>query len=176
METRQRAQDSDDGRFSMTKISVICAAGLAVATAGLAQNLNSQDKQFLNEAANGNMHEVQMGHLGLQKAASDGTKKFSQRLVDDHTAAGNEVRELAQKKGVTIADDHKDVAKNAFASKTGSEFDKAFAKDMVEDHRKDIEAFDKENKNGSDPDVKKWAEKTLPTLKSHLQQAESLAK
>jgi putative membrane protein len=47
---------------------------------------------------------------------------------------------------------------------------------MVEDHQKDVKAFEREATSGADADVKAFAAKTLPTLKEHLQQAEQLAK
>jgi putative membrane protein len=40
---------------------------------------------------------------------------------------------------------------------------------MVEDHEKDVAAFDATAKNGVDADVKAFAAKTLPTLRMHLE-------
>ena len=45
----------------------------------------------------------------------------------------------------------------------------------VNDHRKAVSAFTKASKS-SDPDVKAFADKTLPVLKDHLQRAEDLQK
>jgi len=42
---------------------------------------------------------------------------------------------------------------------------------MVKDHTKDVSAFTKESQSGKDPEVKAFAEKTLPTLKNHLTMA-----
>jgi putative membrane protein len=58
--------------------------------------------------------------------------------------------------------------------KTGADFDKAFAEDMVSDHKKAVAAFEKAANNSKDPDVKAFAAKTLPTLKMHLSMAEDL--
>ena len=48
-------------------------------------------------------------------------------------------------------------------------------KDMVKDHKKDVSDFRRESKSAQDPDVKKFAADTLPTLEDHLKQAESIA-
>jgi len=48
-----------------------------------------------------------------------------------------------------------------------AEFDKAYMKEMLKDHKKDISAFKKEAEQGQDADVKNWAAKTLPTLQEH---------
>jgi putative membrane protein len=46
---------------------------------------------------------------------------------------------------------------------------------MVRDHRKDVSDFRRESASAHDPDVRKFATQTLPTLKEHLKLAESLA-
>ena len=45
---------------------------------------------------------------------------------------------------------------------------------MLSDHRKDVSEFEKQSTRGGDADLKAFATKTLPTLKEHLQMAESL--
>ena len=54
---------------------------------------------------------------------------------------------------------------------SGAAFDRAYMKAMVDDHVKDVSEFKKEAKSGTDPEVKAWAAKTLPTLEEHLKMA-----
>ena len=158
--------------------SKLLLATLAVGIAGTihAQSLSNQDKKFIEDAAKGGMKEVQMGKMGLDKGSGDGLKRFSQKLVDDHSAANQELKGLASKKGVTLPADDGTTGMGSMmmSKKTGMDFDKAFAAAMVDDHKKDIAEFEKEAKMGSDPDVKSWASKTLPTLKAHLAAAQAL--
>jgi len=56
----------------------------------------------------------------------------------------------------------------------GAEFDRAYMAHMVEDHEKDVKAFEQESQSGQDPEVKAWAAKQLPTLREHLSQAKSV--
>jgi putative membrane protein len=56
---------------------------------------------------------------------------------------------------------------------SGAEFDKAYMEEMLKDHKKDISAFQEEAQQGKDPEVKNWAEKTLPTLQEHHTLAET---
>jgi putative membrane protein len=44
--------------------------------------------------------------------------------------------------------------------------------DMVKDHKDDISEFQKEANHGGDPDLKAFAQKTLPTLQEHLRLAQ----
>ena len=47
--------------------------------------------------------------------------------------------------------------------------------DMVADHEKDVAEFKRETTAAHSPDLKDWASSTLPTLESHLQEAEKIA-
>jgi len=138
-------------------------------------HVSSQDRKFVMEAAKGGMMEVQMGQLGKERGSSSDVKAYSQRLVDDHTKANEELMTLARQKGITLKPDEHHGMTHSLSSKTGSDFDREFARMAVEDHQKDIAAFEKEASSGSDPDIKAWASKTLPTLNAHLDAAKALA-
>lgn len=47
---------------------------------------------------------------------------------------------------------------------------------MVSDHEKAVADFTAEPNSGSDPQVKAFAAKTLPTLRGHLKMAQDLEK
>ncbi len=136
----------------------------------------SGDSSFIKKIADQSMGEVEMARLGADKAASNDVKQFAQKMVDDHTKTNGELTTLAGTKSVEIAeksDKHRKM-NDKLADKAGVDFDKAFMKQMVADHKKVVREFESEAKSGKDPDVKAWAEKTLPTLKEHLQEAETI--
>ncbi|MGI8757603.1 MAG: DUF4142 domain-containing protein, partial [Acidimicrobiales bacterium] len=57
------------------------------------------------------------------------------------------------------------------------DFNKMYVENAgLEDHQKTIDLFQKEADSGKDPALKAFAMKTLPTLKEHLQMAQSLSK
>lgn len=130
------------------------------------------DLAFMNDAAPGNMAEVEMGKLAVKQGASKDVKQFGQKMIDDHTKAGQELMRVAEQKKVMLPPDVLPVHKESMAklSKlTGADFDREYVKAMVEDHEKDVAAFDNAAKTGADADVKAFAMKTLPTLQMHLQ-------
>jgi putative membrane protein len=136
----------------------------------------SADHQFVMEAAQGGMAEVELGQLASQKAQSEQVKQFAQRMVTDHGKANDELKSLAQQKNITIPStlDAKHKSKmDKFSKMSGAEFDRAYMQDMLQDHRKDVSDFRKESQSGKDPEVKAWAAKTLPTLEEHLRLAQS---
>ena len=138
----------------------------------------TKDHSFMVKAAQGGMAEVELGQLAQQNAQSQQVKDFGQRMVNDHSKANDELKQLASQQGVSLPAtlDAKDQATKQRLSKLhGAAFDKAYMQDMVMDHKKDIAEFKHEASAGNDQGVKDWASKTLPTLESHLQQAEKVA-
>ena len=129
------------------------------------------------DAAIGGLMEVELGQLAAQKGTSESVKQFGQRMVDDHGKANTELMTLATSKGVTlptaIDDKHRqDVTK--LSAMSGADFDRAYAKMMLKDHEKDVSEFEKQSTKGTDPDLKAFASKTLPTLQQHLEMARGL--
>lgn len=136
------------------------------------------DQKFVKEAAQGGMAEVELGQLAVAKGSSADVKAFGQRMVDDHTQASDKLKQLASKKGIQLPSnlDAKDRATKLRLSKlSGEQFDKAYMQDMVQDHKKDVAAFEQESNSGADADIKNFARQTLPTLESHLKAAETIA-
>jgi putative membrane protein len=94
-----------------------------------------------------------------QNGKSDDVKSFGKRMVTDHSKANDELKSIAEKKGVKLS------------SKEPSEkwsSDKAYIDMMVKDHEKDLAEFKDEANNGSDPDVKKFADDTAKMVQEHL--------
>ena len=140
-------------------------------------NMTSKDHDFIMDAAMGGLEEVELGRIAAQKGMSDAVKQFGQRMVDDHSKANTELMSLASSKGMTLPtaldEKHqKDVTK--LSAMSGAEFDRAYSKMMLSDHNKDVSEFEKQSTKGTDPDLKAFASKTLPTLQEHLQLAKSL--
>jgi len=145
---------------------------------GTAKHMTASERMFIRKAAEGGKAEVELGKLAQEKAASPEVKQFGERMVNDHSKANDQLKEVAQKEGVTLPTklDAKDAATKARLEKlSGEAFDRAYMKDMVADHAKDVREFKNEAKNGKDPDVKSFAAQTAPTLEDHLKEAKNIA-
>ena len=133
------------------------------------------DSTFLTDAIQGNLGEVSIGELAQKNGGSEGVKSFGQMLVEDHSAANEKAMGLAKAHNITPPNEPKAESKglhDRLAKWSGEQFDKEFAKAMVEDHKNDIKEFEAQAK-GTD-DVARFANDTLPTLQKHLQTAQSL--
>ncbi len=150
-------------------------AGLFVTMGGLAlAQSSSADNKFAREAATGGMEEVELGKIAVRNASNEKVKAFGQRMVDDHSKANDQLMMIASKNNITLPtslDAKQKADVDRLSAMTGAAFDKAYMRDMVQDHEKDIAEFQKESSSGKNPDLKNFAASTLPTLQMHLQMA-----
>ncbi len=155
--------------------AILCATPLAAAVAA---PLSAQDKTFIDQAAIGGMAEVQGGQMAETKAQSPQVKQFGQHMIADHTPNNQELMQLAQSKGVTppagLDPMHQQEATKLQQLPAG-QFDHAYIEGQVTDHQQMAALLQTEIQKGSDPQVKAFAEKTLPIIKEHLQMAQQLA-
>jgi len=139
----------------------------------------TDDKKFVKDAALGGLTEVALGKLAAEKGSSDDVKQFGQKMVDEHGKANDQLKEAAGKSSIEVpaALDSKHQSRVDKLSKlSGPAFDKAYLKDMLKDHQQDVNAFQSEAQNGSDPNVKQFAAATLPVLQEHLSMVKDLNK
>ena len=165
-ETNEVKQDSADHMRSDSNTSAMSATPVA-----------EDDSKFAVEAASGGMMEVQLGELAQQKASSQRVKNFGAMMVRDHTKANDELKSLAGMKNVTLppapGGEHMDHIQD-ISKKTGKDFDRQYIKMMLDDHKDDVDAFEKASKDCKDADIKAFATKTLPVLRMHLDSAKAI--
>lgn len=137
----------------------------------------SADETFAKKAAEGGMAEVKLGQLAEEKGSNSEVKNFGRRMVQDHSKANNELKNTTSKENIALPNEleKSDQATYDRLSKlSGDAFDRAYARDMVKDHSKDVSEFQREAKNGRNEAIKNFAAQTLPTLQSHLDQAKQM--
>jgi putative membrane protein len=151
------------------------AAAASAQAAGHTGKISHHDRRFIENAVRSNMAEYELGKLAGQRAASPEVKQFAERMVSDHGKAGEELREVAQQKGITLPDTPKQAERREMgklAKLSGAQFDREYIDHMVKDHRKNVKEFQEEAQKAKDPEVKKAADRMLPTLEEHLRMAE----
>jgi putative membrane protein len=138
---------------------------------------NFNDADFVKVASMANQDEIDAANAAIAKTTSDDVKSFAQKMIDDHTTAGTELKSLAESKGWHAAD-HCD-AKHMIAIKqmntlSGADFDKSYATSAVADHEDAIALFKLAADKASDADLKAFAGKEVPTFEMHLKMAQDL--
>ncbi|MDP4248039.1 MAG: DUF4142 domain-containing protein, partial [Bacteroidota bacterium] len=148
-------------------------------TPAIPASVSKDDATFVVNVADAGMTEVQLGQLAQQKGTDKEVKDYGAMMEKDHTAAGDKLKAVASSKNITMpAAVSPDMQKaiNDLQQKSGKDFDKAYINQMIDDHKKVISMFESESKNGSDADIKAFADSTLPTLRKHLDEAQKCHK
>jgi putative membrane protein len=159
----------------------LSAAVLVCGQFGFSQNTtsaSSSDKKFVHSALEGGNAEVKLGQLAAQKGNSEDVKQFGQKMVDDHTKLGDQMKQIAQQQGIQVPEGipSKDKALEArLNSLSGDAFDKAYIKAMVQDHKKDLSEFKKEASSGNATSIKDAASQGAQVISEHLQMAQQMA-
>ena len=169
----QAAKDSNANKMDST------GAGTTTATPSIPPSVSKADQQFAVDAADAGMTEVQAGQMAQQKGMAKDVKEYGAMMVKDHTEAADKLKTIAASKNLTLPSAiSADMQKNLddLQKKEGKDFDKAYIDMMVSDHKKVISKFEDESKNGSDADIRGFADSTLHTLRHHLDEAEKCNK
>lgn len=172
----ETSTSSTDTVSSMAKDTLGTQSDTSMNHSGTAM-IDENTKNFVTAAATGGMMEVELGNMAAQKAKSQPVKDFGKMMVDDHTKANDNLKNLASQKNIDLPasiteDQRKEIDK--LSKKTGAEFDKSYVDMMVEDHKKDIADFKKAEGTVSDNDIKNFITNTLPTLQKHLDAIQAL--
>jgi len=154
----------------------IVGVALAVAATATAGAQSAADQAFVTKLAGVAMAAVGLGTLAKDKAESREVKAFGQRMIDDHTKAGDELKGVAQRKNFAwpAALPPDAVAlKEKLSKLSGPAFDRAYIDEMVKGHTEVLSVVQKEAQSGSDPDVKAWATKATSSVQAHLTHAQN---
>jgi len=134
--------------------------------------------EFLNQAVEGGLTEVAAAKLAVANSTNQEVVSFAKMMITDHTQADSTMKAIEDDQLVTANDtisaEHK-VILDSLAAKKGADFDKAYMAMMVKDHEGAVDLFTEASTDKNIP-VHYFAEKTLPTIKEHLEKAEELEK
>lgn len=136
-----------------------------------------QPQQFVDMATVSNMFEIESSKVALEKATQPETKTFAQHMIDDHSKAGEEMKVAADAEGMKMpaALDEKHQKKvDLLGGSTGDSFDKSYLAEQLLAHEEAVALFTGYSTNGAPGVLKEFAAKTLPTLKSHLDEVKKL--
>jgi putative membrane protein len=168
----------------MKKLTFILTLGTAMALSSTfavdkekSDKATAKETAFIKKAADGGMTEVELGKAAEKNGQKDDVKAFGKQMVKDHGKANDDLKSIASKMNVTVPDkvSAKHQARIDKMSKlSGAAFDTAYAKDMVEDHEKDIAEFEKARGKVSKEDLKKFIDDTIPVMKEHLEMAKKM--
>jgi putative membrane protein len=164
--------------FRMQFMAAAVLAAMFAGSAVLAQDVTSADKKFLADSAQGNIAEVNLAKLALQKSQDKNVREFATRMIKDHEMLQSEMKPLARKLGVKEPTgpplgDHAKYME--LKMKSGTDFDRAYVETMVKDHHDDLQAFMNEENTTTNPELKTAVGKGLSVIKQHTEMIDNIA-
>jgi len=199
--------------FCATALAVACNSNktvdnrnepAAVGTAGEASSttVHDSDKTFVSNMLSDGTAEVELGRMAAQRAVNPDVKRFAQMMVDDHTKAGADLKQVASMYSIDVTpqneDKHKDLM-DRLSKLQGRQFDKEYMKSMVDDHEDAVDTLEsrvdstaslkdkvtdgakadkqvvaEKSDNAVTASVNAWAANALPVVRRHLDEAKAI--
>jgi putative membrane protein len=171
------------------KLSILLAGAAALFLAGpvltpvvslIAPAIAAQmsAEEFVTMASAANRFEIESSELALQKGQNGQVKSFAQHMIDDHTAAGQKMKQVASEAGLSPPDkldDRHQALMDQLSAASGNEFDTLYVKMQVQAHEEAVNLFGNYAKAGDDAALRSFAEQTLPKLEEHRQKIKGIS-
>ena len=136
-------------------------------------NDKEDNADLLVNAAEMNLMVAQLGRLAQTKGSIAKVQEVGKTMEEDHNKASEELSKLAQQKQVTIplvlTEEGLEAHKRLIETNAADfDFDKEYIDLMVSTHKDAIRDFEEAANDSSDPEIRSWASKMLPSLREHL--------
>ncbi len=135
--------------------------------------LNKADEKLVVQLAQANITEINTAKLAEEKSKNDQVKTLAKKMMDDHSKALDELKQLAQSKGVTLPtepDRQQKLVENRLMALSGEKFDKQYVEQIAERARKgEHKLLLQVGAKAQDMGLKNYATKTLAVIESQQQ-------
>jgi len=166
------ACNNQNSETTASKDSTSTMNSTASSDSGMNKGVSEDDQKFVKGVIGANMGEIKMAQLAEQKASNKDIKDLAQMLEKDHSAVLSELKNYASQHQIEAPAEEPQDAKdkyNDFSKKSGKDFDKDWCDLMEKKHKESIEKFEGiANDANSEAELKSFVNKTLPTLRTHL--------
>jgi putative membrane protein len=166
-------------RLSGVAASIALLAGWAV-FAGQTRRANpgNTDETFIRSAAEASMSQVDLARVAEQRAQNPEVKKFAQLMSEEHSKLTEQLKQMGMSEHINLptsvsrtdADEHRHLN-----TLNGASFDKSYVDQVVSELTRQSAEFKRGASSATKTNLKDFAERTLPTLESELQQAKQLS-
>ena len=136
------------------------------------------DRDFLLKAAPQCHALMEYAQLAEKRSSNVEVKAFARKLVQEHKKLHEELAQAAKNQKLAVASGTERSTRDELTrlgKQEGAAFDRAFLKDVIQDHEKAIQCCEAQAKRGKDARLEQFAKDALPHLKEHLKEARNLA-
>jgi putative membrane protein len=135
---------------------------------GRTASLAGTDATFLRKAMEGGLEEVQRAQAAMQSAQRAEVRNVASMMLEDHQRTNEKLTQLASSKGWNVPSTAP-TAESDQSRTAGPGFDDNYLEDEIRHHRETISLFRAQASSGSDPELRQFAQDTLPALEHHLE-------
>ena len=157
--------------------SVVLSAGLFRCISAQAQS--GSDKTFLEKSSQGNVAEVELGKLALQKTHNPSVRAFAQKMIRDHETLAEKMKPFVESAGLTpstsLNGEHQALY-DKLNGLSGAEFDREYVTAMDKDHHQDLAQFRSELSSTQDPKLKAAVGSGEKVIAEHTRMIDNLSR
>ena len=140
-------------------------------------NAPYNDEQFVRNAAEASMSQVDIGKVAEQRSQNPEVKKFAQMMVEEHSKLTEQLKQLGMSENVNLPtsvtrDDAN--AHRSLAAMNGPTFDRQYLGRVNSELHRQLGEFERGASLGTKPALKDYAQRTQPTLQAEIQQVKQL--
>jgi putative membrane protein len=134
---------------------------------------------FAQRVAMSDMYEVEAGKIANQKGQSPQVRGFGQMMVEAHSKTTEDLKSVIANEKLKVdlptkLDSKHQKLIDDLTGASDADFDKTYAKQQVDGHEDAVKLFDSYAKDGDNASLKQFAQKTLPVIQEHLNEAKKL--
>jgi predicted outer membrane protein len=135
--------------------------------------------EFLVEAMQDAMAEIQICELALERSENPDVKKFAQAMIDEHGQMGRELEKLASDKKLDVPREiraEQEMTVDELSSLSGRDFEQRWIQYNIDVHERDTKVFRHYAGEEEDRDISAMARKHGDIISKHLKAAHDLGK
>jgi putative membrane protein len=154
------------------------ATALAQAPLPTPPRLTPTDRPTIQKLHDADQQQILMGQLAKEKGASKASRDLGRSLVTDHEAVEAQLDAYLKRRGsdmkLLASATSVDADHDLLATKSGTEFERAFGLQVVTDQQKMIELLESARLETADDDLRAIYDALLPTLRKHITAAREI--
>ena len=177
-ENRERMPKVSLTNWSFVGAAMAQQADRVVPPAAITGALQPVDEAFARFAASSSLAEIEGARLVLKASKKSEVREYAEKLVREHMRAADALRRIAEKRGVILPSAptgrHADLV-TKLSGVAAPERDEAFLHRFgIDAHKETIALVERHLTEGKDPELRRFAEQTLPMLRDHMSAATQL--
>jgi putative membrane protein len=140
--------------------------------------LSPADTYFASQTSLGTPYQVDSGRLAQTKGTTSAIRSYADLMVSSHITVNNALKAILQRKAPlpppTLLQAAYATMISTLQHETGPTFDADYVTGQLNYQKGNAAPYQYEIENGSDPDLKAFAQQTLPKILDHLDRATKL--